>query len=81
MNLDHHLARMDKAPEPTGPRTYLGHDPSLDIPGFEGQGIDLLVTVWAATYDQPERMEIATRPGHSQQWLTWGVPIHLGATL
>lgn len=76
MQTPHHLARMA---EP-GPRTYLGHDPSVDIPGHEGQGIDLLLTVWDATDADPERVEVATRPGHSQKWLTWGTPIHLGVT-
>ena len=77
MNLDRHLARMSTP----APRTYLGHDPSHDIPGHEGQGCDLLLTVYPAEGETPERLELATRPGHRQQWLTWSPPIGMGETL
>ena len=63
-----------------GPRTYLGHDPSADVPGYEGRGTDFLLTVFPAEDDHPERLELATRPGHEERWLTWGIPVDMAAT-
>lgn len=48
---------------------YLGHDPHASLAGHEGEGVDLLLTVW------PDGAhELAVRPGHDRRDVTWGPP-------
>lgn len=48
---------------------FTGHDPSHDLPGFPGEGCDLLLHVWD---DGPP--ELAVRPGEGRGDRTWGPP-------
>jgi hypothetical protein len=56
-------------------KLFLGHDPSVDLDGYPGEGVDLLLTIYDADETTVgESLELAVRPGKDQRGRTWGPP-------
>lgn len=50
-------------------KLFVGHDPTVEIAGHEGEGVDLLLTI-----HDDDTHEFAVRPGEGRRDLRWGPP-------
>lgn len=52
---------------------FTGHDPHAHLEGYDGEGVDLLLTEYADAHGNLTR-ELAVRPGKNRRDRTWGPP-------